>query len=90
MLFCVDIILTSNANQLLEINGVEGMVYIRDLVDEVGKSLDVNKMTSTGHDLDQITFEEFVKYQGKGESALAAATVWTRAMLGKSKIFSIL
>jgi len=74
----------SNAKtQLVEINGVENMVYIRDLVDEVGKNLDVYKMTSTGHDLDQTTFEEFVTSKGKGNSALAAATVWTRAMLGE-------
>ena len=62
------------------------MVHVRDLVDEMCQQLDLYKITAAGEELDKLTLEEFVKAQGKGDSALAAATVWTRAMLGKLNI----
>lgn len=59
------------------------MAQMRDLVEEICQKLDLYTITAAGHDLDKLTFEEFVKAQGKGDSALASATVWTRAMLGE-------
>jgi len=58
------------------------MVYVRDLVEDICQKLDLYKITDIGHDLDELTFEDFIKSQKKGDSALAAATVWTRAFLG--------
>lgn len=60
------------------------MVHIRDLVEETCQKLDLYNITAAGRELDKITFEEFVKLQNQGPSALASATVWTRAMLGKA------
>lgn len=53
------------------------MVHLRDLVEEICKELHLYKTTATGKELDKLALEEFVKSQGKGESALGSATVWT-------------
>jgi monoamine oxidase len=53
------------------------------MVEETCQKLDLYQITPAGHDLDKLTFEEFVITQEKGPSALASATVWTRAMLGE-------
>lgn len=59
------------------------MIHIREMVENMCQKLDLYNITPAGYDLDKITFEEFIKAEGKGPSAVASATVWTRAMLGK-------
>jgi monoamine oxidase len=59
------------------------MVYVRELAEEACQKLDLYQTTATGYDLDKLTFEEYIKSQGKGDSAFASARVWTRAMLGR-------
>jgi monoamine oxidase len=67
---------------LTEINGTENMIRFRDFVEDTCQQLDLYKITTAGQELDKVTFEEFIKAQSKGDSELATATVWTRAMLG--------
>lgn len=71
------------AFQLKEVNGTENMVQIRDLVEDLCQKLDLYKLTPAAHDLDKLNFEEFIKSRGGEKSAMASATVWTRAMLGE-------
>ncbi|KAH8646400.1 putative mao-B [Tricladium varicosporioides] len=68
--------------KLNEINGTENMAQIRDLVEDLCQKLDLYKLTPEARDFDKLNFEEFVKSRGGEKSAMAAATVWTRAMLG--------
>lgn len=63
------------------------MIHIREVVEDLCQNLDLYQITPAGDALDKLTFEEFVKAEGKGPSALASATVWTRAMLGEVEIF---
>lgn len=65
---------------------MENMVHFRDLVEEMCQQLDLYEMTAMAHDLDKMTFEELIVSKGKGPTALAAAKVWTRAMLGELRV----
>lgn len=58
------------------------MVALRDKTEEVCQTLDIHDPVRTGGHLDHLTFADWIKSQGGGETALASATVWTRAMLG--------
>lgn len=58
------------------------MIEIRDKAEETCQSIDIHDPVRTHGHLDKMTFEDWVKSQGGGETALASATVWTRAMLG--------
>lgn len=58
------------------------MVKIRDLAEEVCQRLDIRNPTDAGAELDSLTLEEWVIRHDGGKSGLAAATIWTRAMLG--------
>lgn len=58
------------------------MVRIRDLAEEVCQKLDIRSPSQAGADLDSLTLEDWVLKHDGGKSGLAAATVWTRAMLG--------
>ena len=58
------------------------MVKVRDLAEEVCQKLDIRKPLDGGGDLDKITLEGWILQHDGGKTGLAAATVWTRAMLG--------
>lgn len=58
------------------------MVKIRDLAEEVCQKLDIRNPNNAGGDLDSLTLEDWVLKHDGGRSGLAAATIWTRAMLG--------
>jgi monoamine oxidase len=58
------------------------MVAIRELTEKVCQTLDIYDPVRTGGHLDHLSFEDWVKSEGGGKTALASATVWTRAMLG--------
>lgn len=58
------------------------MVRIRDLAEEVSQTLDMRNPAASGANLDGMTLEQWVLGNGGGKTGLAAATVWTRAMLG--------
>lgn len=62
--------------------GVEDMVSLRDAAEAACQALDIHDPVRTGGHLDTMTFEAWIKSVGGGATALASATVWTRAMLG--------
>ncbi|EED17440.1 mao-B, putative [Talaromyces stipitatus ATCC 10500] len=68
--------------KLSESDGVQSMVGIRDKTEAACQKLDIHDPVRTGAELDKLTFHDWVKSQGGGKTALASATVWTRAMLG--------
>lgn len=65
-----------------EHNGVESMVYIRELAEKVCQQLDMRDPVGTGGHLDQMTLEEWCKSETPSATALASVRLWTRAMLG--------
>jgi monoamine oxidase len=67
---------------LVEQNGVQNMLDIRQKAEEACQAIDIHDPVRTGGFLDKITLEEWVTSQGGGKTALASVTVWTRAMLG--------
>jgi monoamine oxidase len=68
--------------KLAEDGGVEDMVRIRDLIENLSQKIDIFDTANSMKHLDTLTLEEFVKAEGGGKSALASTTVATRAMLG--------
>ena len=58
------------------------MVSIRDKTERTCQEIDIHDSARTGSHLDKMTFEEWVRSEGGGETALASVRVWTRAMLG--------
>ncbi|WYZ37086.1 hypothetical protein EsH8_II_000592 [Colletotrichum jinshuiense] len=59
----------------------EHLAQIRDMVEADCQVLDVFRPKNTT--LDSLTFEAYLKSRGADDTALATATVWTRAMLGQ-------
>jgi monoamine oxidase len=57
------------------------LAKIRDICEADCQALDVWRPKDTG--LDSLTFEAYLRTRGASETALATATVWTRAMLGQ-------
>ncbi|CAL5871359.1 uncharacterized protein PFLUO_LOCUS5609 [Penicillium psychrofluorescens] len=68
--------------RLSEPNGVDNMVFIRDLADEVSRSLNLYGVGKNENAPDHLTFEQWLHEKGAAPTAIASATVWTRAMLG--------
>lgn len=68
--------------KLAEPNGVENLVFIRELAEKVCQQLDISDPVGTGGHLDKMTLEDWCKAETKSETALASVTLWTRAMLG--------
>lgn len=62
--------------------GVDDMAALRDATEAACQALDIRVPVRTGGHLDTMTFEQWIKSVGGGATALALATVWTRAMLG--------
>ncbi|KIH93251.1 monoamine oxidase [Sporothrix brasiliensis 5110] len=62
--------------------GVDDMVALRDATEKMCQALDIRDPVRTGGHLDSMTFEQWITSVGGGATALASATVWTRAMLG--------
>lgn len=62
------------------------MVKFRSFFEETCHKVDVDKPGSSWTALekhtDSVTLEQYVRQQGGGDAALAAATIWARAMLG--------
>lgn len=58
------------------------MLHIRNMTEEVCQKLDIHNPVQTGDELDTMTLEGWIVSNGGGKTALASATVWTRAMLG--------
>lgn len=54
---------------------------MRDMCEADCQALDAWRPKDTG--LDSLTFEAYLRSRGASETALATATVWTRAMLGQ-------
>ncbi|CAK7234677.1 hypothetical protein SCUCBS95973_009017 [Sporothrix curviconia] len=63
-------------------SAVDDMVKIRDATEAACQLLDIRDPVRTGGHLDSQTLEEWIRSVGGGPTALASATVWTRAMLG--------
>lgn len=59
---------------------VEDIARIRDMCEADCQALDCAKPKDSH--LDSLTFEAYLRSRNAGETALATATVWTRAMLG--------
>lgn len=57
------------------------LAEIRDMCEADCQALDAWRPKDTG--LDSLTFEAYLRSRGASETALATATVWTRAMLGQ-------
>jgi hypothetical protein len=69
--------------KLLPEGGADGMLFIRDRVEELCQKLDLHDPVATGQYLDKYTLEDFARSQGGGEAAVQTVTIWTRVMLGK-------
>lgn len=69
-------------NALSEKDGVENLVYIRELAEKVCQQLDIRDPVGTGGQLDQMTLEEWCRKETKSETAFATVKLWTRALLG--------
>ncbi|KAI1627832.1 putative mao-B [Exophiala viscosa] len=67
---------------LAEKDGVESMVFIRELFEKLCQELDIVDPVGTGGQFDKMTLEEWCKKETKSETAFATVTLWTRAMLG--------
>lgn len=65
---------------------LEDVVRVRDLFEQTCQKIDLSNVVASSKDvqkdLDDMTFEEWIKSQGGGEHALNALTIGTRAMLG--------
>lgn len=68
--------------KLSERNGVDNMVFIRDLADEVSRSLNIYGVGMDQKAPDHLTFKQWLHEKEATPTAIASATVWTRAMLG--------
>ncbi|KAJ5831917.1 hypothetical protein N7474_000228 [Penicillium riverlandense] len=69
-------------SKLSEPNGVDNMVFIRELADEVSRSLNLYAVRKEQKAPDHLTFAQWLHEKGATPTAIASATVWTRAMLG--------
>lgn len=58
------------------------MTEIVQKTDETCQEIDIHDPVRTGGHLDKMSFEDWLKLQGAQKTALAAAAIWTRAMLG--------
>lgn len=58
------------------------MIYIRNLVEKVCHTMDIDDPVKTGRELDKYSLEEWLKSQGAGKTALATIGVACRMMLG--------
>ncbi|KAJ6445382.1 Amidase [Purpureocillium lavendulum] len=77
------VVQNTTGNKLSEANGVESMLFLRNKAEEVCQSLDIRDPLRNGSHLDNMSFEDWVRsVTGPSESALASASIWTRAMLG--------
>lgn len=52
------------------------------MLEDLCQTLDIVDTAESGKGFDKFTLEEFLRSRGAGDSALAAFTVGTRAMLG--------
>lgn len=52
------------------------------MLEDLCQTLDIVDTAESGRNFDKLTLEEFLRTRGAGDSALAAFTVGTRAMLG--------
>ncbi|KAJ9628218.1 hypothetical protein H2204_009478 [Knufia peltigerae] len=67
---------------MAEPNGVESLVYVRELFEKLCQQLDIHDPVGTGGKYDKMTLEEWCKKEISSETALASVKLWTRAMLG--------
>lgn len=58
------------------------MLRIRALFEEECQKLDIRNLTSANQNLDDMTLQQWVESNSQSKTALASASVWTRAMLG--------
>lgn len=65
-----------------EVNGVESLVFIRELAEKICQEIDIHDPVRTGGDLDKVTLEEWTKSHSHSETAVATVKLWTRALLG--------
>jgi monoamine oxidase len=65
-----------------EKNGIENLVYIRELFEKLCQQIDIRDPVGSGGKFDQMTLEEWCKSEIKSETAVASVNLWTRAMLG--------
>ncbi len=73
----------TSKQKLVEANGVENMIILRNKAEETCQALDIRSPAHAGSHLDSMTFEDWVRsVTGSSESAMASARIWTRAMLG--------
>ena len=65
-----------------EPNGIENMVFIRELFEKLCQQIDIRDPVGSGGKFDQMTLEDWCKSEIKSETATATVNLWTRAMLG--------
>jgi len=71
-----------NIKQAAEKNGIESLVFIRELAEKVCQTLDIHDPVKTGGDLDKLTLAEWARSKTESQTAMATVTLWTRALLG--------
>lgn len=67
---------------MAEANGVENLVFIRELAEKVCQQIDIHDPVASGRELDKVTLEEWTKSHIQSETAMATVKLWTRALLG--------
>lgn len=67
---------------LSEPEGLSEMLRIRQLFEDTCQRVDIRRLKETENELDQITLQQWIESSSKSKTALASASVWTRAMLG--------
>lgn len=67
---------------LSEPEGLSEMLRIRQLFEDTCQRVDIQQLKESEVELDQMTVRQWVESHSKSKTALASASVWTRAMLG--------
>jgi hypothetical protein len=68
--------------KLSEKGGTENLLKIRDVVESLCQKMDIYDTAESSKELDKLNLQDFLKFHGAGDSALAAFATATRVMLG--------
>lgn len=68
--------------ELSEVGGVDEMIRVRQLFEDTCQQVDIRNADANDAKLDSMSLHQWIESQSKSKTALASASVWTRAMLG--------
>lgn len=67
---------------LSEPDGVSEMLRIRSLFEETCQTINIRDLTFADSSLDKLNLQQWIESHSSSKTALASASVWTRAMVG--------